>query len=199
VTFSSDLVFDGAVARPYTEHDTPRPLNVYGQSKALAESRVAGAHPGALIVRSSAFFGPWDEANFVTRLLHSLRNGEEFAALDDVVVSPTYVPDLVDASLDLLIDGERGLWHLANGGGMSWFEFGKMTAELAGLDAVLLTPRHLADLELPAQRPRFSALASDKANIVPSLEHAVRRYLDETGRNQKVRMPVSILEEKLGA
>ena len=30
------------------------------------------------------------------------------------MVSPTYVPDLVHASLDLLIDGEHGLWHLAN-------------------------------------------------------------------------------------
>ena len=39
---------------------------------------------------------------------------------DDVVISPTYVPDLTHAALDLLIDGEGGLWHLANQGAVSW-------------------------------------------------------------------------------
>ena len=47
---------------------------------------------------------------------------------DDVRVSPTYVPDLVDACLDLLIDGESGLWHLANAGDVSWAEFAPQAA-----------------------------------------------------------------------
>ena len=72
--------------------------------------------PDALVVRTSAFFGPWDAHNFVVRTLDAIQRGEPWRAAADVVVSPTYVPDLVDATLDLLIDSERGIWHLTNDG-----------------------------------------------------------------------------------
>ena len=105
LTFSSDLVFDGGKkGESTTKADVPAPLNVYGESKAEAERAVLGAHPGALMIRTSAFFGPWDEHNFVTRCLRALASGACWTAADDAMVSPMYVPDLVDASLDLLID-----------------------------------------------------------------------------------------------
>ena len=47
-------------------------------------------------------------------------------------MSPTYVPDLVDRALDLLIDGAAGVWHLANAGAVSWLEFARMAAVAAG-------------------------------------------------------------------
>jgi dTDP-4-dehydrorhamnose reductase len=93
------------------------PLNAYGRSKAEAERRVLDSDPQALVVRTSAFFGPWDEHNFVTQALAALGEGRPFAAAGDMTVSPTYVPDLVNACLDLLIDKECGIWHLTNGAG----------------------------------------------------------------------------------
>ena len=74
-------------------------------SKADAERRVLDALPEALVVRTSAFFGPWDEHNLVTRGLNALAAGESFPVASDATVSPTFVPDLVHTSLDLLIDG----------------------------------------------------------------------------------------------
>jgi dTDP-4-dehydrorhamnose reductase len=109
LTFSSDLVFDGAKGAPYVEDDPVTPLSIYGQSKVIAEQRVLELLPEALVVRTSAFFEPWDEHNFVVRTLQSLARGELALAVDDEVVSPTYVPDLVHTSLDRLIDGERGI------------------------------------------------------------------------------------------
>ena len=119
VTFSSDLVFDGRLGRAYVESDPVSPACVYGASKAEAERRVSGVHAGALIVRTSAFFGPWDEHNFVFKTLRDLAAGRRVLASDDLVVSPTFVPDLVHATLDLLTDGESGVWHLANQGMVS--------------------------------------------------------------------------------
>lgn len=116
LTFSSDLVFDGAVSNPYVENDAVAPLNIYGCSKALAEKLVLKLNPASLVIRTSAFFGPWDDYNFVTIALRQLSAGQTFVAAEDAIVSPTYVPDLVHASLDLLIDGEFGLWNLANKG-----------------------------------------------------------------------------------
>jgi dTDP-4-dehydrorhamnose reductase len=49
-----------------------------------------------------------------------------------VNATPTYVPDLVTAPLDLLIDGERGLWNLANEGATSWFDFACEAADACG-------------------------------------------------------------------
>jgi dTDP-4-dehydrorhamnose reductase len=133
LTFSSDLVFDGQRQTPYVETHDVRPLNVYGLSKARAERAVMQAHAGALIVRSSSFFGPWDEHNFVTVALRTLARGDVFRAIDDIVVSPTYVPDLVNAALDLLIDGEQGLWHLVNDGSLSWAELVRRAAAVGQL------------------------------------------------------------------
>jgi len=175
-TFSSDLVFDGRRGAPYVESSAPSPLNVYGESKAEAERLVLAALPSALVVRTSAFFGPWDEHNFVTLALRSLAAGSSFAAADDTVVSPTYVPDLAHATLDLVIDGEGGVWHLANDGGTTWAELARRVAAAAGLDPALVEGRAMAELGLAARRPAYSALASERGRLMPSVENAICRY-----------------------
>jgi dTDP-4-dehydrorhamnose reductase len=179
LTFSSDLVFDGSKSEPYVESDGPAPLNVYGLSKARAEELVLRELPSALVVRTSAFFGPWDEYNFMTVALRALASGQEFVAADDQQVSPTYVPDLVNASLDLLIDGERGIWHLANQGAMSWTELARTAAERAGLDASLVVARRTEELNLAAPRPRYTVLGSERGLLLPTLENALARYFQE--------------------
>lgn len=175
LTFSSDLVFSGTIGRAYVESDAPSPLGVYGRSKAEAESRTLALLHSALVVRTAAFFGPWDDSNFVARTLQSLRAGETVDAADDLVVSPTYVPDLANAALDLLIDGERGVWHLVNGGSTTWAQLARDVARLAGLDESRVRPRAASELGLLARRPRNSALASERGWIMPSLDHALGR------------------------
>ena len=176
-TFSSDLVFDGTATRPYVESDRVAPLGAYGESKAAAERRVLETLPTAMVVRTSAFFGPWDEYNFVAQALRAIGSGQSFAAADDAAVSPTYVPDLVNATLDLLIDGADGLWHLANEGVVTWAELARMAAACAGLDANLVDGRPTSAFALAAARPRFSALASERAAMMPPIENAICQYL----------------------
>jgi dTDP-4-dehydrorhamnose reductase len=134
VTFSSDLVFDGQLGRSYVEPDEPAPVCGYGRSKAEAEARLMEIDADALIVRTSAFFGPWDRYNFVYNTVSALRRGEDVTASDKTIVSPTYVPDLVHATLDLLLDEEKGVWHLTNQGAVSWHELACEAADRAKLD-----------------------------------------------------------------
>jgi dTDP-4-dehydrorhamnose reductase len=178
VTFSSDLVFDGAGRgnRAYVETDATSPLGVYGASKAEMETHVLGAHPGALVVRAAAFFGPWDEWNFVTVALRSLASGVPVDAAGDLVVSPTYVPDLVHASLDLLIDGERGIWHLANRGAVTWAELARRAACMAGVDGSLVRACSHAGLGFVARCPPYAALGSVRGSLMPPLDDALARY-----------------------
>jgi len=91
LSFSSDLVFDGGAGRPYTEDDSINPLSVYGASKADAEARLT-ALTNTLVIRASAFFGPWDSHNFISTTFAALRRNDHVTAAADVVVSPTYVP-----------------------------------------------------------------------------------------------------------
>lgn len=176
VSFSSDLVFDGEKREPYEEHDSPKPLGVYGRTKYEAEQRVLDAHSGALVVRTSAFFGPWDDHNFVTLTLRELGAGRTVRAASDLTVSPTYVPDLVHACLDLAIDGEAGVWHLANRGAMTWAAFAQAAAREHGLDDQLVIPTPCTALGQCAQRPTFCVLGSARGLLLPRLEDALARY-----------------------
>jgi dTDP-4-dehydrorhamnose reductase len=199
VTFSSDLVFDGEKGALYEETDPVRPLNAYGRAKALAEARVGAAFSRALIIRTSAFFGPWDEHNFVTVSLRRLKAGETVKAAGDAVVSPTYVPDLVSTTLDLLIDGESGVWHLASAGALTWSAFAREAAELAGLNASAVEPEPTARLGLAARRPLWSALGSARAALMPSLNDALGRYFgDRAAYLREIEAPVLICGEEGG-
>jgi dTDP-4-dehydrorhamnose reductase len=176
VTFSSDLVFDGASQTPYVESSPVQPLNLYGWTKVEAEARVRAIHAGALVIRTSAFFGPWDTYNFVTQALQSLSAGEAVFAPDDVLISPTYVPDLVNHTLDLLIDGERGIWHLANEGSVSWAGLARKAADLADLDTSLVIPRPSTQMGWTARRPHYSVLSSERGRVMPTLDRALEAY-----------------------
>jgi dTDP-4-dehydrorhamnose reductase len=177
VTFSTDLVFDGETTRPYVESDPVGPLNMYGRTKAEAERRVLALAPSALVIRTSAFFGPWDRANFVTRVLEQLSSGATVRAANDAIVSPTYVPDLVDRALDLLMDQASGIWHVANSGALTWLELARIAATAAGLNPTAVQACQRLAPRAPAARPRFSALGSERGPLLPPLEESLSRYV----------------------
>jgi dTDP-4-dehydrorhamnose reductase len=127
----------------------------------------------------------------VTLALQALAAGERFAAPDDLVVSPTYVPDLVQTCLDLLIDREYGIWHLSNGEALSWHQLAQRVCLMAGIDAEGLQACPTAAFDGQAAQPRFSALGSERGILMPTLDDALARYLQaasgpvESGAAQK--------------
>jgi dTDP-4-dehydrorhamnose reductase len=181
LTFSTDLVFDGENSTPYTEDDDVNPLNVYGRSKVAAEKWVLKYSPNALIIRSSFFFGPWDKFNFLHVVARHLDKGEVITVPDDVLVSPTYVPDLVNASLDLLIDDEKGIWHLTNHGEISPADLAFSVAVNTGGNASLIKNASLYHIGYKAIRPKYSVLRSKRGELLPTLQNALERYFNAKG------------------
>ncbi|MEO6583847.1 MAG: SDR family oxidoreductase, partial [Ferruginibacter sp.] len=177
VSFSSDLVFDGEKDGPYVESDITNPLNNYGISKQQAEEKVLAFLPSALMIRTSAFFSPWDKYNFIYDVLLNLNKGHNFEAAADNFVSPTYVPHLVNTTLDLLIDNERGIWHLTNHEKVSWYQFARRAAILFDKDPALIRPVY--NLQRPAAMPQQSVLHSEKGNLMPTLSEALLDYFTE--------------------
>lgn len=196
VTFSSDLVFDGARRTPYVESDPTAPLNVYGRTLATAEARVLDLHPGAFVARTGPLFDPSDGRSFVAGALRALETGRPFVAAGDVIVSPTYIPDLVHACLDLLIDGERGIWHLANQGAITWAELARQVAELLGVDPGQVIGRPVASLGRRALRPAYSVLGSERGDVLPTLHHALARYVHAWQQREVTRLPRLAVPER---
>ncbi len=176
VTFSSDLVFDGNKQHPYVEGDSVKSLNVYGSSKASGEKLVRRINAESLIIRTSSFFGPWDTYNFAHRVIQSLENGQTAMVAKDVIISPTYIPDLVNKSLDLLIDEEIGTWHISNDASLSWFEFAEQIADRAGFEKKNLIPKLATEMNWKARRPLYSPLQSCRGIKLPNLDSALERY-----------------------
>ena len=178
VAFSSDLIFDGLKGSSYLEDDDPAPLSVYGRSKALMEAGIAAVGGRSLVVRTAAFFQERDAHNFAAQTLAALQAGTRVQAADDTRVTPTYVPDLADAVLDLVLDGEVGRWHLTSqGDGLSWAQFARLVAAQAGLDPARIDAVPGAALGWSARRPPDASLDSRRGRMLPSLESAISRFV----------------------
>lgn len=147
---SSDVVFDGRLGCPYREEDDPVPVTEYGRSKAEAETRVAAAHPRALIVRTSLLYGgPGAEPG-----KHELAAHDPARTFySDEIRSPVQVGDLALALLELLgADDLVGLLHVGGADAVS-------RAELAAL----ITGRDVRTAPAPPGRPLDCRLDSSRA------------------------------------
>src|SRR5690606_3502200 len=97
----------------------------------------------------------------------------------DVVISPTYVPDLAHTTLDLLLDGARGIWHIAGGGECSWTDLARAVARHASLDPELIKPCSHLHMGWSAPRPRYSALTSRNGVSLRGWDSALASYFVE--------------------
>lgn len=170
LTFSSGLVFDGRMEGAPTEAEPVRPSSLFGRSAAEREARVHEAHPGALIARTGLVFGQGDERDVALQLLLDPPEGWSWSFRKAALIAPTYLPDLVHAALDLLIDGETGLWHLANAGGTTWPDFVRRLAAAAG------QPRTEPCFGIGSGPP--IPLASGRGAVMPTLDSAIARYAE---------------------
>jgi dTDP-4-dehydrorhamnose reductase len=186
VQISTDFVFDGEKRQPYTEEDCPRPLNVYGASKAAGERFVATICRSHYIVRVASLFGGVETAgkrSFVEMVLHKAERGEPLVVVDDVVMSPTYTADASRAIRGLVeAVAPHGVYHVTNAGACSWYTFALEILRLGGFK-VNIRPTTLAAFAAKTPRPPYSALASNTLRAaglapLPPWREALQAYLN---------------------
>lgn len=177
VTFSRDRVFDGRAGRPYTESDPMTPGDPAGARQARAETSVTERHPGALVVRTGPLLGGEGEPDIVASVLRALEMGVPIVLPGDERMSPTGAPDAAHAALDLLIDGERGIWHLTHQGAASWADVGRMVAAAAGLGDTTLI--HEPATATGRARGRCRVLESTRGWLLPTLDRALAHRVAE--------------------
>jgi dTDP-4-dehydrorhamnose reductase len=173
VQISTDFVFDGAKSSPYAEEDPPAPLSAYGRSKLRGEEAALRV-PTGLVVRASWLFGHggW---NFVEAIRKQIVDGRRtLTVVDDQRGRPTSTVDLSEALLALLEQGAVGIYHFANRGEVSWYEFALEIVALSGHGDVLVTPIDSATLGRPARRPAYSVLDTTRYERVTG--RAIRHF-----------------------
>lgn len=186
VHISTDYVYDGSKAGPYREDDPTGPINAYGRSKLKGDLAVIKAHPrGHLILRTSWMFGKGGK-NFVKTMIGKWRSGERrFRVVNDQRGRPTYAPDLARAIGFGLANDLSGLYHAANAGEVSWFEFAREIFAAAGAGDVTVEPVSSEEFKTRARRPRNSVLDTARLSAAgftfPHHRDALARYLEEDG------------------
>jgi len=176
---STDYVFEGSKGSPYQTTDARKPINVYGESKALAEERLLEVLPEVCIVRASWLFGHGGKS-FPATILKLASTRPEISVVNDQRGSPTFTRDLASALVQLCRASARGIVHVTNAGDCTWYEFATEIVRESGLPA-MVRPVTTAEFPRPARRPACSVLSPDSLHAynvhMPDWRDALRRYL----------------------
>lgn len=159
---STDYVFGAEAGRsmPYTEHDRPGPLSVYGTSKLAGEYLTAQACANHFIVRTCGLYGTADDeskGNFVRTMLRLAEERDELRIVDDQHCTPTSTSDLARA-IDALVNTRAyGLYHITNRGQTTWCALAQAVFEIMSRD-IRVVPISSAEFAATARRPPYSVL-----------------------------------------
>lgn len=183
IYISTDYVFDGYSKEPYTEYDTPNPINVYGKSKLAGEHHIKSLSKKYFIVRTSWIFSPYGK-NFPLTILDAALKHKELRVVSDQTGSPTYASDIADFLMSLLDNKMYGTYHFTNSGSCSWYDFTKKIIEMAKIEGVKVTPISSNDWKSPAKRPlngtlRHLNLELQGKDNVRSYEEALKEFIKE--------------------
>jgi dTDP-4-dehydrorhamnose reductase len=172
VHISTDYVFDGRAAtdrsggpRAYVESDPTGPRTAYGQSKLAGEREVLAASSRHVVARTAWLFGV-SGRNFVATMLSLGAERDSIRVVDDQIGCPTWTGHLAPALLGLLERGVTGLVHLAGTGPVSWNGFAREVFRQAEVECEVL-PATTAEMARPAPRPAWSALESERDDVLP--------------------------------
>jgi dTDP-4-dehydrorhamnose reductase len=191
ITYSTDYVFDGEATSPYTISTKVDPVNYYGSTKAAGEKLAIEANEDTIVVRTSWVFSSHGN-NFVKTMLRLMKERAQLNIVADQKGRPTYARDLAIATMQMIEamnagKSIKGVYHYANQGETTWYDFAAKIKAIAGLSCDL-QPIETKDFPTPAKRPAYSVL--DTSNIeealslsIPHWEAALESCIKEINAN----------------
>lgn len=166
IQLSTDYVFPGDRETPWREDDMPAPINVYGATKRLGEQAVIGAHPGAVILRTSWVFSS-EGTNFVRTMLRVAQGRDSLNVVNDQIGCPTSAADIARAIVwiaraQAVQSAVPGIFHFCGAPAVTWHGFAQAIFARSRELNPRLVPIRTADWVAPANRPRYSVLDCDR-------------------------------------
>lgn len=177
---STDYVFDGESYKPYQEDDLPNPKTVYGRTK-LEGEEICLDYPKCIVVRTSWLYSEVGN-NFPAAILRLADEEKDLRVVFDQVGSPTYARDLARALLDMILAIEKtpskipfGVYHYANEGVCSWYDFARAILRIAAKNSKIV-PVTSEEFLRPAKRPAYSVL--NKSKIKSTFQLSIPHWED---------------------
>lgn len=177
VHYSTDYVFPGDAARPYSERSETGPNSIYGASKLQGEQAIAQVGIPYLILRTGWVYGARG-GNFLLTMLRLMRERKTLNVVDDQVGAPTWSRQIAECTAMMIEQCRRddrfqpqqlrGTYHLTCAGQTSWYGFAGKIRDIArelrvlGAGAAEVRPIATADYPTPAKRPAYSVLSNQK-------------------------------------
>lgn len=187
IHYSSDYVFNGTDDKQFfLEHETPNPINKYGESKFAGELELKKRAARGLnyyLIRTSKLFGPagtseTSKPSFFEVMLGLFYKGGELTVVKEELSCFTYTPDLAQATKRLWeLKVPFGEFHLVNEGPCTWYEAVTEFFALQKLEVKIRAIRS-EDLLRAARRPKFSVLKNTKVKKLRGLSQALLEYVD---------------------
>jgi dTDP-4-dehydrorhamnose reductase len=162
---STDYVFDGKSATPYSVTAETNPQSVYGQSKELGEQLVAQSGATYTIFRTSWLYGTHGK-NFAKTIAAKLLEKSEARIVNDQVGTPTWTRDLAEVIYQHGVnDFNEKIVHAVASGYGSWFDFAReVSVAMPDGKNYVLSPVSTDEMPTAAKRPAFSALDNSETN-----------------------------------
>ncbi|MCI8463879.1 MAG: dTDP-4-dehydrorhamnose reductase [Lachnospiraceae bacterium] len=178
---STDYVFDGQGERPWEPEDDRVPQSVYGQTKYEGELAVQEALEKYYIVRIQWVFGI-NGKNFVKTMLNLSQKYDTIRVVNDQFGSPTYTYDLARLLADMILTKKYGVYHAANRGICSWYEFACAIFQEARIP-ITVVPVTTEEYGAKAKRPANSRMNLEKLTAngfeqLPPWQDALKRYVE---------------------
>ena len=191
IHISTDYVFDGTNYKPYLETDMTNPQSIYGKTKLAGEQALLHVtQKNSIIIRTSWVYSSYGN-NFVKTMLRLGRERESLGVIFDQIGTPTYARDLAKVILDILphVNSEKTeIYHYANEGVCSWYDFAKEIMKMAKLPCKV-NPIETSQYPTPAKRPHYSLL--NKAKIkndynlgIPFWKDSLKECLQQLGEKR---------------
>lgn len=179
---STDYVFSGLGERFWEPEDEPDPQSVYGRTKYEGELAVRNTLDKYFIVRIAWAFGV-NGKNFVKTMLNLSKNHDTIKVVNDQFGSPTYTFDLAKLLADMIVTEKYGVYHAANEGVCSWYDFACAIFKEAGIE-MNVTPVTTEEYGAKAKRPANSRMSTERLKEngfekLPPWQDALRRYVQE--------------------
>lgn len=183
VQTSTHLVFRGTQAEPYVESDLPAPNSVYSASKLASEHLAATRCPKHYVLRFPTLYGARrnNAKGFVEKMMELLEQDTPLRIADDRLDCPTWSYDAGHALIDLLDgDAEYGLYHTANSGTVTYYDFVCLLGELVGSKSEIARAKD-ADFPATPPKPLKVAIRTERMPPLRSWQDGLAAYVKGLG------------------